>query len=108
MNRNDIPIGKANAVTRSQLCIKWGCNDREARRVIALYRSMNSNDGYAILSTSDGSGYWRSNDPVEIRRFINEAESRARNVFLSISNAKKVLRGIENAGQMTICPEGES
>lgn len=101
MNRMDIPIGRENAITRAELAVAWECSDREARRMIAELRSAPGNDGYAILSTSTSpSGYWRSNDPEEISRFIRETEARAKNVFLSLKDAKRVLTTITGAGQV--------
>lgn len=95
-NRLDIPVGRENAISREQLARQWNMRDRDARRMIAELRAEAGGDGYAILSTSrKPSGYWRSNDPAEIRGFIRETEARARNTFLAIRDAKRVLRSIE-------------
>lgn len=101
MNRMDIPIGRENAITRAELAAACGCSDREARRMIAELRATPGTDGYAILSTSTNpSGYWRSNDPAEIERFIRETEARAKNIFNSLKDAKRVLTTINGTGQM--------
>ena len=64
--------------------------------MIADLRAQYGEDGYVILSTSrKPSGYWRSNDPAEIRAFILETEARGRNTFLALRDAKRVLRRIE-------------
>ena len=95
-NRQDIPVGRENAISREELAIIWGVRDRDARRMVAKLRADAGNDGFAILSTArKPSGYWRSNDPDEIRAFIRETEARARNTFLAIRDAKRVLRRIE-------------
>lgn len=71
-------------------------SERDVRRTVARLRAESGEDGYAILSTSRRpSGYWRSNDPEEIRGFIRETEARARNTFLAIRDAKRVLRRLE-------------
>lgn len=96
-NRRDIPVGRENAISREDLAIIWCMRERETRRMVARLRAEAGNDGYAILSTSrKPSGYWRSNDPEEIRGFIRETEARARNTFLAIRDAKRVLRRIES------------
>lgn len=101
MDRRDIPIGRDNAITRAELAVVWECSDREARRMIAELRAAPGNDGYAILSTSTSpSGYWRSNDPEEIRRFIHETEGRAKNIFSSLKDAKRVLDTVTSTGQV--------
>ena len=101
--RDDIPIGRNHAISRTALARLWRCSDREARRLIAEFRAMPGNDGSAILSTSTSpSGYWRSNDPEEIAGFIKETEARARNTFLALRDARNVLRQIDSSGQMNI------
>ena len=96
-NRQDIPVGRENAISREELAAKWHVKDRLARHMGARLRAEAGNDGYAILSTArKPSGYWRSNDPDEIRGFIAETEARAKNTFLAIRDAKRVLRRIEN------------
>lgn len=97
-NRNDIPEGRENAISRQALARRWNCSEREARRMIAELRAEAGGDNHAILSTShQPSGYWRSSDPDEIRAFIAETEARARNTFVSIAGAKYVLRQLEAA-----------
>ena len=101
MDRKDIPIGRENAITRAELAAAWGFSDRKTRKMIAQLRALPGNDGYAILSSSTApNGYWRSNDPAEIERFILETESRAKNVFLSLKDAKRILHSAETSGQM--------
>lgn len=96
-NRTDIPIGRENSISRAQLACIWNTNDRGVRHIIANLRAQLDNDNYAILSTSrKPSGYWRSNDPEEIRAFIRETEARGRNTFLALRGAKRVLRRLEN------------
>ena len=66
-NRNDIPIGRTNAISRAQLARLWRCSDRVARHTIADFRAEPSADPCVILSTSsEPAGYWRSRDPREI------------------------------------------
>lgn len=49
-----IPEGRANAVTRYELCMKTGFRDRQVRDLIHYARR----DG-SILNLSDGKGYFR-------------------------------------------------
>ena len=102
-NRYDIPIGRNQAISRAALARLWRCSDREARRLIAELRAVPGDDGFAILSTSKSpSGYWRSNDPHEITGFIRETEARARNTFLALRDAKRLLQQMDTGEQMRL------
>ena len=94
----DIPIGAENAITRAELARKWGVNDRTARERIAALRADDNGDGYVIVSHSHGGvrGYYRTNDPETIKRYVNEVHSRARNTFLPLRKARRVLIQSEN------------
>lgn len=103
-NRKDIPYGKGQAISRAALRKLWKCTDREAREIIAFLRRFPGGDGCAILSSSSTTpaGYWRSDDPAEIQTFIMETEARARNTFLSLKDARRVLRNLNASGQASI------
>lgn len=55
-----IPEGRANAVTRYELCMKTGFRDRQVRDLIHYARR----DG-SILNLSDGKGYFRPDLDVQ-------------------------------------------
>ena len=103
-NRSDIPYGMENAISRQTLRRIWNCTDREAREIIAFLRRFPGGDGCAILSSSSTTpaGYWRSDDPEEIQAFIQETENRARNTFLSLKDARRVLRKLNASGQVSM------
>lgn len=105
-NRNDIPIGRCNAISREELARIWGMSDRATRHTIAELRALPGDDGYAILSTATKpSGYWRSDDPAEIAAFIRETEARARNTFLALRDARRLLQRHAQADQCTMFEE---
>jgi len=90
----DIPIGREHSVSRAALAQKWGVSDRVARRRIAHHRMNVTDEHYAILSTSHGDGYWRSNDPQEIADFERETIARAKSTFASLRMAQRVRQNI--------------
>ena len=95
-HRADIPIGREHAIGKMKLAAIWRTDERGARHIIASLRAQHGDDGYAILSTAGTpGGYWRSNDPEEIEAFIAETYSRARNTFLSLRDAKRVLKTVK-------------
>lgn len=90
--RQDIPIGRGNSIRRKELSRLWRCDEREVRRLIAAMRSEPTQDKYVVLSASSTpAGYWRSDDPAEIRAFVVEMSARARHTFLALRHAKKIL-----------------
>lgn len=97
-SEKDIPIGAENAISRAELARKWGVSDREARRIVAALRADDNGDGYVIVSHSCGGarGYYRTNDTETIRRYVNEVHSRARNTFLPLRKARRVMIQNEN------------
>ena len=95
ITRETIPVGRENAVTRSRLCELTGASDREVRRQISQLRSVDDGTDMVIVSLSNGRGYYRTNNPDEIRHFINEMLKRNRMVFRTIRTAEQVAHRIE-------------
>ena len=93
-NRLDIPYGQRNRISKEALRRLWRCDDRTVRATIATLRRLPCDDGCAILSSSSPSqsGFWRSDDPNEIAAFVAESESRAKNIFLAVREARRVLK----------------
>lgn len=94
---NDIPVGKENAVTRAQLAKKWGVDDRTVRYRIAAMRAEDNGDDYIIVSHSRGGvkGYYRTDNPEEIRHFFMETKKRAINTFKPLKKMRRVLKDAE-------------
>lgn len=77
---NLIPYGKENAISRKDLSKLTGWDDRRVRDEIK--RLMRN--GERILSSSSAKGYWRSDDPDEIERFLKESDNRRRTEALNV------------------------
>lgn len=93
--REHIPVGRENAITRAELAALWGMSDRDVRETIATMRIIDTDDPYAILSSSHApAGYWRSDGRAELERYVREQRARARNVLKNTADARRVL---ENA-----------
>lgn len=94
-DRHDIPIGRMNAILKTELCNLWNVDERTVRATIARMRQ-ETGDGFAILSSSTSpAGFWRSNDIGEIQRFISETTARARNTLAALEDARRVLKEAE-------------
>lgn len=93
---DDIPIGKHNAISRAQLAHKWGVDDRTMRERVSKLRAEDNGDDFIIVSQSRGgvNGYWRTDDPEEIRYFFNETKKRAINTFKPLKKMRRVLKNV--------------
>ena len=81
---------KGVPVSRKELCLATGANDREVRRKIEALR----NAGYPVLSNPYRTGYWLAKDEGELEKF--------RRMIV-----KKCKREIETAMQMKYMSESE-
>jgi hypothetical protein len=71
---NLIPYGKENAISREDLSKLTGWD--EIKRLMR--------NGERILSSSSAKGYWRSDDPDEIERFLKESDNRRTTEALNV------------------------
>ena len=88
LKREHIPIGREYAITRDELSRLTGLGDRKLRKEIARLRSDDDGTNLVIVSTSDGSGYFRTDKLDEIEHFIAEMTKRT----CSIREATDVAR----------------
>ena len=88
-----IPVGKENAISRSQLVKLTGLSDRIVRDMIALERR-----NTAILNLQNGAGYYipSESEKADLERFIKQEEARAKSIFWSLRGAKSALRKCGN------------
>lgn len=89
-----IPKGYNNAISRKNLCIVTGLQDRVVRRLIEEARR-----NTIIISNDDGSGYWRFPDEPTaeevalLHKFVHQQESRAKSIFYALLPARKAIKG---------------
>lgn len=91
-----IPVGKRNAVTRSQLAIMTGMSDRTIRQEISKARRT-----HVIINLQDNNGYYQpdmndASEIAEIRRYVAQEESRIKSIGYSLKGARMALRGAQN------------
>ena len=97
---NDIPIGRENAVTYDDLCAKWGKNKRAVRRILQEISREDNGDGYVLIRTAHGHGFYRTDDEYEIASYRKEILNRGRNVLAALKKVNRVLK--HSDGQMEI------
>lgn len=84
-----IPFGSKNAVTRAQLRIMTGLNDRKIREQIAQARR-----DTVILNMQDGKGYFRPL-PEElnlVEAYANQETARLKSIGWSLRAARTMLK----------------
>lgn len=88
LKRDMIPCGRENAITRPELSRLAGMSDRSIRSEIAKLRKESDESDMAIVSTSDGTGYYRTDNLDEIRHFTAEMAKR-------ISSTSEIIRATQ-------------
>lgn len=89
-----IPKGYKNAISRNNLCLLTGLNDRAVRSLIEEARR-----NTVIISNADGSGYWIYPDnPTKrekqlLEKYVKQQESRAKSIFYALYPARKLMKG---------------
>lgn len=95
-----IPEGYKNAISRKNLCIATGLNDRMIRKLIEEARRET-----IIISNDDGSGYWIfPENPTEIemnllKKYVKQQESRAKSIFYALYPARQMMKGSASNGR---------
>lgn len=90
-----IPVGRENAVSRAELCIRTGMTDRQMRREIHQLRR-----DHCILNVQDGNGYFQPDerDAFLVERFLKQETSRAKSSFWASRGAKEWIK--ERSGML--------
>lgn len=74
----------------------WQTNDRTARSLISELRRIDFGDDYIIVSFSNGKGYYKTDDIVEIEAFADEMRTRALNIFAPLKKATRIINEHNN------------
>lgn len=89
-----LPIGKENAYTYSYLCTMWNCNERHARKIMQELSNFDNGDNYVLIRSSHNKGFYLSNDIEEIKMYLRECESRAKNIFRTVKKARRITKNV--------------
>ena len=83
-----LPYGRNNAIPWRDLALRLGFKSkRELQKQIEAERKC----GYVILTDFSGKGYFRSEEPDDLKRFIRTMEAKARNTRIAIISAEREL-----------------
>lgn len=85
---DSLPYGRSNAIPWRDLALRLGFKSkRELQKQIEAERKC----GYVILTDFSGKGYFRSEEPDDLKRFIRTMEAKARNTRIAIISAEREL-----------------
>ena len=71
-----VPTGRENAVSRYDIAKAVGISERDVRFKIKEANKALERIGEAIVSSSSGRGYWRTNDIAEMEKYLQESSRR--------------------------------
>lgn len=99
-----LPYGRSNAIPSQTLAHILGFRSvRDLQKAVEAERAA----GYVILCDSQGAGYYRSNEPDELRRFTRTLYARARNTMKAAESAQRALDAATGQMRMPGWYDGE-
>lgn len=81
-------VGKNNAISRDKLAMEMQMSDRAVRNLIEKAR----NEGWFIMNSQDGSGYYLSSDIEDIARQYRQDTNRALAILKRRKHMRRVLK----------------
>lgn len=89
---NDIPVGKENAVKYDTLCARWNVDKRAARAILHDLSLYDNGDNYILIrSCKHGGGFYKTDDPEELKAYRKECLNMGRNTFSPVRKINRVL-----------------
>lgn len=92
---NDIPIGRENAVTYAELCLKWECRERKVGHILHELSGIDTGDKYILIRSSHGKGFYKTDNIAEIERYATEICNRAKNTFIPLTKIQRVINTVK-------------
>lgn len=87
----DIPIGKENAVTYNELCMRWGKNERAVRMILHELSRFDNGDDFILIRSSLNKGFYKTDNLEIIEAYKKECLNRGRNVFAPVRKINRVM-----------------
>lgn len=86
-----IPIGRENALTYTDLRIRWNVSERRARSILHDLSLYDSGDDFILIRSSKNKGFYRTDDRAEIEAYKRECLAKGRSVFAPVKKINRVL-----------------
>lgn len=97
---DEIPVGRENAASYADLCEAWGTNKRGVREILHALSLYDNGDGLILIRSSNGAGFYRTDNPAEIAAYRAECLRRGRNTLAPLRKIDRVLAPA--SGQMSM------
>lgn len=95
--RDALFYGRTNAIPSKTLAESLGFRSvRELQKAVESERAA----GAVILCDSQGAGYYLSDNPGELRRFVRTLNARARNTIRAAESAQRALNDLTGQTQI--------
>lgn len=96
MSRNemywqDIPVGAENAVTRDELCARWGVNERTVRQILHDLSATDNGDNYVLIRSGHGRGFYKTDNEAALLAYKRECMSKGRSLFAPVKKINRIL-----------------
>lgn len=98
---SEIPIGKNNAASYPDLMLKWDRKERDVRAILHELSAFDNGDDYILIrSAKKGGGFYRTDNPDDIKAYREECLAKGRSTFAPVKKINRVLRN--NAEQFSV------
>ncbi len=84
-----IPSEKEDAISKFDLADMFSVSEREIRHGIELLREQHND--FVVISSSQFKGYYKTTDPCEVIKYIDEQTRRAKKILWNLKTAKQFL-----------------
>ena len=88
---NAIPVGRENALTYTDLRIRWNVTERRARSILHDLSLYDSGDDFILIRSSKNKGFYRTDDEDEMQAYKRECLAKGRSIFAPIKKINRVL-----------------
>ena len=88
---DEIPVGVENAITNADLRQRWNVAERTRQEIVQALRRDDNGDDYIIMSTPNKGAYFRTNDLVIIRGYIDECQQKIEAIRDDMRKARRIV-----------------
>lgn len=97
---SQVPIGRENAWSYEELCAAWHSDQRMVRKILHDLSAFDNGDDMILIRSSKNAGFYRTNNPEEIRAYRLECLNRGRRTLAPLRKIDRVLA--PGDGQLSI------
>lgn len=88
---NAIPVGRENALTYTDLKMRWNVNERRARAILHDLSLYDSGDDFILIRSARNKGFYRTDDEAEMKAYKRECLAKGRSIFAPVKKINRVL-----------------